>query len=789
MVPLYLVLFALASIVGSVPYKLGNEYQFELTTLLNDGSKSFIGYQIKSELILEQLVKELFLIKNYGFIPHKSNIDNYNNDPFLVELSEGKVSKMFVSEKDDKGIINIKKAISNLFQVWGGKVLSKRKDDIFLENEKIISITSWEEHVSSPNLSELLKINVSTKVEIKLTGMETLKEKYPSEDIKSVMTKVEAEQGKIFEIYSLEPQKIDDESVNYPRFAKVISANAEFLENRYLGSSKSAAVFIEAVKAARRSSLQDIFNVINSKRNTKILPQLMDILGAAQTVNTHKAAFKLLKINTEKYDLNLCERYFWALSMAPTIQPHILEELQLLIKNQHKSNKLWYTIVLTMASAVNKFARDQEHSDEIVAQTVDLLRNFVKRCNGNEQCEEIYIKALSNIHSEKSISVLLEIVDTASKKSVARALKGISKITPKFWNNDVIKVAEEVLLSNRTYDSSARIFALDLLLLSNPSLALSSRIVSILKQTDKSRELKEYLLQRLDEFPEKKQIYSKNLCNNYDALAQGGLSTTFSRTFMPNGTLSTSQEIVGGILKQGHVDVNLLYNGKLENPFVLGIFAGGLSSFVSSDEENSGDDETSTAGLELSVLGVDLRPFVFFNGTGELMGHVWSGTASSLTPAYQALLLLEDNTVLIPLNIGEVLTLRLESAVSADLSGEIEISLWNRNAQSLVKNRAGILLRNVVSINAPYFEANLSADLNIEPELNLSSDLDFSNGASLCLQLYQPKIFVNGKIQNWGRITDTKKIAKRILNLDLPIEGKSYSLNSKNDEMCKKVFS
>lgn len=41
-------------------------------------------------------------------------------------------------------------------------------------------------------------------------------------------------------------------------------------------------------------------------------------------VYPHKAAFKLLNINTEKY-LNLCERYFWALSMAPTIQPHILE--------------------------------------------------------------------------------------------------------------------------------------------------------------------------------------------------------------------------------------------------------------------------------------------------------------------------------------------------------------------------------------------------------------------------------------------------------------------------------
>lgn len=39
--------------------------------------------------------------------------------------------------------------------------------------------------------------------------------------------------------------------------------------------------------------------------------------------------------------------------------------------------------------------------------------------------------------------------------------------------------------------------------------------------------------------------------------------------------------------------------------------------------------------MELTVLGVQLRPFVFFASQGELMGHVWSGTASDKTPAYQ----------------------------------------------------------------------------------------------------------------------------------------------------------
>ena len=71
----------------------------------------------------------------------------------------------------------------------------------------------------------------------------------------------------------------------------------------------------------------------------------------------------------------------------------------------------------------------------------------------------------------------------------------------------------------------------------------------------------------------------------------------------------------------------------------LGVFAGGLSSFSSNanaeEVDSDGAEESATAGIELSLLGSQLRPFVFFNGQGELMGHLWSGTASTRTPALE----------------------------------------------------------------------------------------------------------------------------------------------------------
>jgi len=70
----------------------------------------------------------------------------------------------------------------------------------------------------------------------------------------------------------------------------------------------------------------------------------------------------------------------------------------------------------------------------------------------------------------------------------------------------------------------------------------------------------------------------------------------------------------------------------------LGIFADGLASFASDNpdaNDNSADEEEATAGMELTLMGVQTRPLVFFVGKGELMGMVWSGAGSERTSAIQ----------------------------------------------------------------------------------------------------------------------------------------------------------
>lgn len=73
----------------------------------------------------------------------------------------------------------------------------------------------------------------------------------------------------------------------------------------------------------------------------------------------------------------------------------------------------------------------------------------------------------------------------------------------------------------------------------------------------------------------------------------------------------------------------------------FGMFTSGLGYFTSLYDD-SGKKDTSdesnlptSAGLELSVFGVHIRPFIMFSSQSQLMGHVWSGSGSERTPIIQ----------------------------------------------------------------------------------------------------------------------------------------------------------
>jgi microsomal triglyceride transfer protein large subunit len=54
---------------------------------------------------------------------------------------------------------------------------------------------------------------------------------------------------------------------------------------------------------------------------------------------------------------------------------------------------------------------------------------------------------------------------------------------------------------------------------------------------------------------------------------------------------------------------------------------------------------------------------------------------------FQTLALLQDHLQYLPLQSGFIAELNLIGVVSFDLSGQIQLSLWNRNAHSLVEKK------------------------------------------------------------------------------------------------------
>lgn len=106
-----------------------------------------------------------------------------------------------------------------------------------------------------------------------------------------------------------------------------------------------------------------------------------------------------------------------------------------------------------------------------------------------------------------------------------------------------------------------------------------------------------------------------------------------------------------------------------------------------SDDDDNASDDTATAGMEIKVQGSYFRPLEFFKGQGELMGHVWSGTASDPTPAYTATTILHDHEQILRLQNGASLRVNVVGALSIDLNGQIQLSLWNRNAHCRVDKK------------------------------------------------------------------------------------------------------
>ncbi|XP_026470483.1 microsomal triglyceride transfer protein large subunit-like [Ctenocephalides felis] len=567
--------------------------------------------------------------------------------------------------------------------------------------------------------------NVRTKIELVLED-----KKVKMSPIKSINLQDAVNQLKNVASRTLraekEPALCQDEQC--PTMERLVSEHRNSLKQESIGGARAATAFVKIIPAVRAATTDQILSVLDSLKNAEIITQLCDLCGFAQTSSSHEAIKRFLDLDND-HDLDNWERYLWALSMGAHPSPEVLADILRMVQkkaNKTRDHKLTDTLLQTMAAMAKNLAKlpGRSYEDKLVQQVSTHISQNLKACQ-NDECRLVYIRAMRNLQDPATVKSLLQHATKGSKPVSVTAMKALKNFPQRVLQYDTVQKAciQIFFQITKKFDSSARTLALDILLDAGIKDELLKDVLDYLRSPDKAFEVKQYVLQRLRHESDKSEIFENRVnkllrqsrrVNNYNVLGQKGLSTAFSRVYASSNTsstqLATVQEMNGGMLKRGVVDFNVQYgeDNKLHNIMsimigkfcnmllclvrlvtLLGISLKWIGSFVSdttaSGEDKEEEQEDATAGMEITVHGVTIRPFAFFTGQGELMGHVWSGTGSDKTPAYQAASLLYDHQETLPLQTGVIAELSLVGGTSVDLSGQVQISLWNRNAHSLIE--------------------------------------------------------------------------------------------------------
>ncbi|CAK9812892.1 Microsomal triacylglycerol transfer protein [Anthophora plagiata] len=838
----------------SVPSKFSGDVGFRLTGELDviavwqrpDDLDTFL---LKMELLQPQLwIKSRRAPEPEGFVEHSSRINALAKNPWLVVWRNGEVHSIFMDATENISSANLKRGLASLFQYrvfdddvqerdasglcnvtyhsLGPKTVGKRKT--FCKQSTLplrkrhpnplfgVKLTSTRNstyeltQILLPSLvrdDEMHRMVLTARPEVGtiVTSKRTLEllpdmlsaKTVQADTLHQAVVALQPGSRETSIDLQLEPSPCPDSGC--PTIEQAVEEHRSALENSALGTGKSASAFLKLVSLVKSSSQEELLKLLKSPRYRQIRLQLLDIFGAASTLASYQAAMKVLRQDETGDEF---ERYLWALSLSPTPNADIAKNILKLSEETHPNDKVSETIALTAAA----MARHLE-SPVAIEKARDSLEIGLESCTG-EECKLKFLRALRNLRSKAAIPTLLKFATSESKALSVGAWKALLALPRDSITPEVKIAAKRVFyqIGGPKRDSSARTLALDVILETKPLKKDIKVLLEYLAGTDPAYEVRKYLSQRLEQLSEKDHELAENINEilntsgmsivNYNVLAQKGLSTAFTRSFLKsadsNGSLVTVQEINSGLMKRGTVDIVLQVEEHEEALFSLGLFAGGLGNFISTsseEEEDTQDDELATAGMELDFLGVGIRPFVFFSGQGELMGHVWSGTASTRVPAFQMLAAVHNHNEYIPLASGIVAEIDVQGAVSFELAGQIQLSLWSRNAQSLVDLKAGIVIQGGTKVRSDFVQSMAEFSMTLDPKLELATDVDFSGPVLLCMRLNQLENLLKYQVYKVERVAGSRHKLRKTRRIRLYSPGRSYLLNRKNNEMCSKVFS
>lgn len=302
--------------------------------------------------------------------------------------------------------------------------------------------------------------------------------------------------------------------------------------------------------------------------------QLLDLLGAAQTPETHAAVKELLNLPSND-DLDSVERYLQALAASPRANKNIIEDLiDIHDSPKLKSKKIKWSLILTLGSMAHRYARlpKEGYESDVVKSVENLFRNALKECS-EEWCFESYLNGLRNLESPETVDLLLDYINHKPRFVYLSSIKALAAMPHTVFNNNVTltdKLEDIFEARFKRYDSSVRTITLDILLKLHLDNDRLKRLIRFLKDDEQPDEIRKYLLEQMLMYAAKDQLFHERIkqlmltdptVNNYDSIAVDGMSSALTRRFSVespfNASIISVQESYKGMLKRGIIDLHV----------------------------------------------------------------------------------------------------------------------------------------------------------------------------------------------------------------------------------------
>lgn len=486
--------------------------------------------------------------------------------------------------------------------------------------------------------------------------------------------------------------------------------------------------------------------------------------------------------------------------------------------NKWASAKLRQSSLLTLSTLVN--ANNHEHNyeninDQINLKVEQLLFDELRSCEHSDtDCRVVAMQAIGNVGrlTEAQFLVLKDQVlqfgrreSNSAMKVLRDLLQNQAKDTP--LDQSFYKNLKEFLLRivyDHLQETTSRVLAAEMIVRFVPDFLASEELLKHLPSFG-NNELATMIYSRMQSLrPDDLAKHHENWY--WKSCIINGTSTSFVKTMARTESLNASYGVNvellnrGKVFKESSFDVFLDTKQRTQDLFSLNIFARGLAKFAAGDsddsagDESSGpsdDDEATMAGMSLRLLGGYLRPYVFFTGIGELMSHIWHGTASEPTTAFNGNLLLMDHQEGYPLISGFVAEQQMRGVLSIDVSGRIKVSwFWKKNSHSVVTTKASISVQASQAVFTSYdnlWNSHLFS-FGGQALIDFVADAHFTPmPVRTCLQVTQPEFMLRYNSRRHGQMM-TKEVSRKITRRNFSIGAKSYSLNSENNKMCSALI-